>query len=677
MKPCVTLNQTNRDWNKQAAGIRHSPFVILHSQAKGDLAQINNCRNLLAVCQLLSHNACATICALITRGSNTNSLTNRTQSKQREWLVAILLCLSISAVAALPFFYIGEDRAVGCCGGEVPITHDSWMHFNQMRAFARGLAAGRIYPRWDEATHNGYGAPTLSFYPPGAYYLTSFWYFVTRNWLHVWLLTWWTMLFASGLALYVYARESLGHVASLLAMTVYVFMPYHLLNQYQRGALAEQLSFVWMPLCLLFAERLLYLDARAPLLAPTVSADDVVAEKAVRSRGSWLLHGCGLALSYGAFLFSHPPTAYQFTLVFGVFIAGGAIWRGQWRALLFIVAALLFGAMLAGAYFLPAFLEQPLIHANDVSETWPYHTTYVFDYQQTRFNRFDPFIARLDFLWAFNAVLLLLSMRVLLSWSPAFRQSLRLVKQSHESGATKAVWLAAGGFASFMMTRYSAPLGRLIPKLDIGVFSWRMLGITSLVVALLAGVCLQTALQEADKARRLALVSVTWLLLVGAIGVSFWKVAWPMVRAEAFRENPAHYNFATLPVQVPRAAPTMPEAQFASADAGTINLLVWQPEFRRLQVQANQPAQLQLRSSDFPGWTVWLDGRAVPVIRGQWGNITVTVPAGTHELVLDFRSTLVRRLGNWLTVVALGLWFALFLFSIKQRSVDETLGQTV
>lgn len=636
------------------------------------------CYRSRTACRLLSYNTCDKICALITRGSKANSLTNRILSKQREWLVALLLCLIVSAIAALPFFYIGEDRAVGCCGGEMPITHDSWMHFNQMQAFARGLAAGRVYPRWDEATHSGYGAPTLSFYPPGAYYLTSFWYLITRDWQRVWLLTWWTMLFASGLALYAYARRRLGHTASLLAMTVYVVMPYHLLNQYQRGALAEQLSFVWMPLCLLFAERLLSLGARASLPADRAAgAATGAAETLVRQQENWLFQACGLALCYGAFLFSHPPTAYQFTLVFGVFIAGLALWRGQWRALALLAVALLFGAMLAGAYFVPAFLEQPLIHANDVSETWPYHTTYVFDYQQTRFNRFDPFIARLDFLWAFNVVLLLLSARALLSWSPAFRQLLRIPKQPPEGGITNALWLAAGVFASFMMTRYSELLGRWIPKLEIGVFSWRMLGITSLVVALLAGLCVQAAWQEAGNARRLALISVAWLMLFGAVGVSFWKIAWPMVRAEAFRENPEHYNYATLPAQVPRDVSPMSEAQFANADAGEIKVLVWQPEFRRLHVQAQQAGQLHLRTSDFPGWRALLDGRPVPITRGALGNITVVVPAGRHELVLDLRSTPVRRAGNWLTMVSFGIWLLLVFLSSKQRRTDGTVGQTV
>ena len=632
--------------------------------------------------------------------------------RKREWLAAVALCLLVSATAALPFFYIGEDRAVGCCGGEMPITHDAWMHFNQMQAFARGLVAGGVYPRWDDVTHRGYGAPSLSFYPPAAYYLTSFWYLVMRNWRWVWLLTWWTMLFASGLALYAYARESLAHGAALLAMCVYSVLPYHLLNQYQRGALAEQLSFVWMPLCLIFAERLR--RQTLSMLAPSPTWSESPERAEVSSRGqrprtdasetpalkgphfnadaapsgpetqpskpgalppaidfrpfsACLSAFCGLALCYGAFLFSHPPTAYQFTLVFGVFIVGLAIWRRQWRALFWTSIPLAFGSLLAAAYFYPALLEQSLIHADDVAETWPYHTTYVFDYVQTRFNHFDPFIARLDFIWAFNAVLLLLAARALLSWSRA----LRLPKHGD---ASTALWLAAGVFASFLMTRYSLPLGRLIPKLDIGVFAWRMLGLTSLAVALLAGVCAHAALNESGKARRFGLASVAWLMLFAALGVSVWKVAWPMVRSEAFRPNPEHYNFATLPAQVPREVPPLPEAQFANADAGEIKVVVWQPEYRVLQVRAQRAEQLQLRLSDFPGWTALIDGQPVPITRGTLGNITLMIPAGEHRVTLDFRSTPIRRVSNWLTVAAFGLWLGLF---FKSRRADGTIGQTV
>ncbi|HEX5082970.1 MAG TPA: hypothetical protein VFY40_13065, partial [Blastocatellia bacterium] len=286
----------------------------------------------------------------------------------KKWLGVSFALVVMTAVATLPFFYIGEDQKVGCCGGEMPVTHDSWMHFNQMRAFYRGLESGRVYPRWDEETHGGYGAPTLAFYPAGAYYVTSFFYFLTRDWVRAWIGFYWLASFASAAAIFYYARRhgnGMSRAASLLAAAVYVFAPYHLINQYQRGAMAEFLSFVWMPLVLSFAER----------LCDTGGMDDQSAKRT-------LLSFAGLSASFGAFLWSHPPTAYQFLLVFGPCFAVWALRMKRIRGLLIIGCALVFGSMIAAAYFYPAIAERNLVYYEDVERTWPYHASYVYDFGQ-------------------------------------------------------------------------------------------------------------------------------------------------------------------------------------------------------------------------------------------------------------------------------------------------------
>src|SRR6266498_1501600 len=292
----------------------------------------------------------------------------KARGRLNERLGVLFALVAMTAIATLPFFVIGEDQKVGCCGGEMPVTHDSWMHLNQMRAFYRGLEAGRLYPRWDDETHGGYGAPTLAFYPPGAYYVTSFFYFLTRDWSKVWIGFYWLASFAS-------------------AAAVYVFAPYHLINQYQRGAMAEFLSFIWTPLVLLFAERLL--------------ADS--------SRRELLLSFAGLSASFGAFLLSHPPTAYQFLLVLGPCFVVWAIRMKRRRRLLIIGCALGFGLMIAAAYFLPAVAEQNLVNYDDVERTWPYHASYVYDFAQKVYDHaMDSFFSRLDRIWAFNALAILL-----------------------------------------------------------------------------------------------------------------------------------------------------------------------------------------------------------------------------------------------------------------------------
>src|SRR5262245_63669437 len=139
-----------------------------------------------------------------------NSDITKSRDRLNKRMGVLFALIVMTAIATLPFFAIGEDQKVGCCGGEMPVTHDSWMHFNQMRAFYRGLESGRLYPRWDDETHGGYGAPALTFYPPGAYYVTSLFYFLTRDWSKVLLGFYWLASFASAGAIYCYARRSMS-----------------------------------------------------------------------------------------------------------------------------------------------------------------------------------------------------------------------------------------------------------------------------------------------------------------------------------------------------------------------------------------------------------------------------------------------------------------------------------
>ncbi|MGE0133218.1 MAG: 6-pyruvoyl-tetrahydropterin synthase-related protein [Blastocatellales bacterium] len=549
----------------------------------------------------------------------------------------------MTAIATLPFFVIGEDQKVGCCGGEMPVTHDSWMHFNQMRAFYRGLESGRIYPRWDDETHGGYGAPTLAFYPPGAYYITSLFYFLTRDWAKVWIGFYWLASFGSAVAIFWYARQTMSRAASLMTATVYVFAPYHLINQYQRGAIAEFLSFVWTPLVLLFAAKLL----------------------AASSRRDSLLSFAGLAASFGAFLWSHPPTAYQFLLVFGPCFAAWVIWLGRWRRLLIIGGALVFGSMIAAAYFYPAIAEQNLVNYDDVERAWPYHASYVYDFAQKVYDHTgNPFFVRIDRIWAFNAIAISLSgsagiLACLLS-SRGIRRN-----QAGKDACAPRLWIAAGLIACFLMTSYSEPIGRLIPGIEIGVYSWRMLGLTSFAAAMLTGACF-----EARGGIPARLVAV--LILFAALAMSAWHVAWPMWRGQSFEPNFEHYNYATLPRGVPREAPPMSLAQLASG-VGRVRIERWTPERRELRVELEKSDQLQFRTSNFAGWTATINSAPVEIKEGAVNNIVIDLPAGEHTVELDLRATPVRRAGSLVTVLSLALLFSIIISAIRFNSSLDKL----
>lgn len=585
-------------------------------------------------------------------------------SKERRIKLSIaILGIGLSALAVVPFFFMGQSKRGEACELRMPTTHDMFLHYDQMKSFYNGLAAGEIYPRWEEDTNRGFGAPTTSFYPPGIYYLTSGFYSVTGDWLRALLGAHLLMMIASAAGLYFYARRVMGRAAAVTAMTAYVILPYHLTDQYHRGAIAELLGFVWMPLILMFCDRLM----KAPGAEETTR---------ISNRRATFFDAAGLAMSYGAFLWSHPPTAYQFTLGLGAYLLALSVMQRQWKALLVVSVAIALGVGLSSAYLVSAAIEQNLIHKEFISETWPYHDTYVFVHSLYSAELYSGFFKLLDWIWitgtaliAGVALLLLGVRRRALDPSPALRQ--RVV-----------AWVILGGLASFMMVKASMPIGKLIPKLDIGVFTWRMLSITTLVTALMIGALVQAAAIAARNASRgvgLVFASLSVAIVIGILGFSAIAVVRPMIKVRVFEPEAEHINYATIPATAPddprELAEDIPRAELASEN-GTVSVEDWKPQHRVIHTALTDDDVLLVKTFNFPGWVALIDGQPEPIdTNPEMGDMEIKVRKGDHIVTLDFLDTPVRRCGRLITLASVGVILALCVIHLgagRRREKDST-----
>lgn len=563
--------------------------------------------------------------------------------RRRTGLLVALLCIGLSAIAVVPFFFMGRFETGGSTFElRMPTTHDMFLHWDQMKSFYNGLVAGEIYPRWEEDTNRGFGAPTMSYYPPGVYYLTSLCYVISRDWVRALLDAHLLMMIASAAAMYFYARQVMGRRAALAAMAAYIFLPYHLVDQYQRGAIAELLGFIWMPLMLMFGERLMK-------SAPADNSGDAPPQR------STLLNVAGLAASYGAFLWSHPPTAYQFTLAFGVYVLISSLIRKEWKGLIAVGVAMALGVGLSAAYLLSAAIEQNLIHKEFITDTWPYHKTYVFVHDLYNSDVHRGFFHLIDWIWitgtaviGVSAVTLLWIKRQFLSSTPALKQ--RLV-----------VWLIVGGLASFMMTKASMPVGKLIPKIDIGVFTWRMLSITTLITALLVGAFAQVAIaagQQRLRRERTLFVALAAFVIIGGAGFSAIAAARPAIEAPVFEPEPEHLNWATLPAGAPdpeELPDDVPQAEL-SEDNGSVDVEQWQPQHRVIRAELTDSDVLLVRTFNFPGWSAKVDGQPSPINSSEeLSDMEIDLQAGTHVVTIDFLDTTPRRRCRMITLGSAGV----------------------
>jgi hypothetical protein len=555
----------------------------------------------------------------------------------------------------------------------MPDTHDIFLHYDQMKSFYTGLQAGEIYPRWEVETNRGFGAPTTCFYPPAIYYVTSFFYYLVRNWVLSLLWTHLAIMAASAGAIYWYARKSLSRPAALVAMTCYAVLPYHLIDQYQRGALAELLGFVWMPLILLFVEqmvgplgRMLSQDtvglpdpAKPENAGPESAAAQSLNQPHSTGRGIAAL--AGLALAYGAFIWSHPPTAFQFSMVLAVFIPMLALARKRWRGIFLAGGGIVLGLLLSSAYLYPAYREKGLIHNEFIAENWPYRESYVFLHTQYM-DEHRPFFNLINMTWSVNFAIILVCIAALLllrNW------------RNQRPGAARwqaGLWAAMGLFASFMMTVFSDPIGRRIPMIDIGVFSWRMLGITTLAAALLAGSVADIGVRSfRNRARR---TSVAWatvgLIIASTVAFTLIAVLAPVWDGVLFVPEVEHLN----PTMVPRTAPDDPEdlpevePVQLDQDAGEAHVQRWLPQHREIEARLTAPDTLWVRTFNYPGWTAYVDGKPAPIEMGEdLGDIRIDLAPGQHSVILDFLDTPIRRQGIRATLLALAIVCLLLLFA--------------
>jgi len=614
------------------------------------------------------------------------------ERQRKERLLVAIICLLLSALAVLPFFFFGQADGRGD-GFEIamPVTHDMHLHYEQIESFHAGLTSGEIYPRWEEDTNRGFGAPTTCFYPPGVYYLTSALYLISSDWIRAILNLHLLMMVASGAAIYFYARQKMSRAAAVVAMAAYIFLPYHLIDQYQRGAIAELLSFVWMPFILLFSDRLF--ERPAPLQE---------AKPARLNLSHILLNMAGLALSLAGFLWSHPPTAYQFLLGFGVIVLVFAWLRRDLKGLVMVGAGSVLGLALSAAYLYPASVEQDLIRHEYVSVRWPYHESYIFWHNLPDREYHLAFFNLLDSVWILSAIALTGSAILLLLIKR------RITRQTEGLYHRVILWTTLGAVASFLMTRLSYPIGKHIPKIDIGVFTWRMTSITTLAVALLAGACMQAGMNARANNREgifnnASIVAI--FITICAMLFSLFFVMKPIYGAPVFVPEPEHINDAMIPRTAPEDPRELPDVEAAELVGGNGQVFIerWSPEHRLIRVDLSGADKLMIRTFYFPGWRVTVDGQpanfelgeAIPVRRSKdrielvralsyseaasgaaglarrvsLGDIVIDLTAGAHEVRLDFEDTAPRRTGSLITIISLAVTILLMVagFVIRHR----------
>lgn len=608
-------------------------------------------------------------------------------------------------------------------------VHDGRHSVFFLTMFDEAVRSGALWPRWGMHHNLGYGYPTFLVQAPLALYIAELFVLIGAGLTTAVKLTWAIAVLGGAWGMYELVKHwcspdsSFGFVArrvlptatsgqtrlsvsstcAVVAGLLYTYAPYHLVDIYVRGALAETLLMTWFPWVILAFDRLI---------------------AAGMGRG-WQRRLLLAAVGYGSTLLTHSFALPAFTPVLagfilfrlwlGAFVSGPAPWA-YWRPTLtrtlLSLAAGVAGLLLAAVFLLPLVVEgQYLVMEDWISETYGYERHWV--YWGQFFSSFwgygysdDPVGANDGMGFQQGAILLILA------GLGAFVVANELLSAPQTDASDNApagtrrnarlylmfFFLLAGIASLAATTPAAATIWRLIPLLEIIQFPWRLLAPAALALSIVGGLLvwyLGSSVQRpwADDDAQPTWSAESGMLLLGLLVVfaSFsysrpaslqpvetWREDGRAV-AEFESEHPDMFGYTQYSEETLTSSPM--RAQYLKAleaeqqfdNDRLTRLVVTKGEGKvtdmysrghafggTVDMETTGTVQIQLLA--FPGWQVKVNGAIVEArISGPNGLMEIDVPPGTHAIDIWMGQTGTRLAGmmiSGLTLLTLiALWW--------------------
>jgi len=523
--------------------------------------------------------------------------------------------------------------------------------------FDQAIRDGACWPRWTPDQALGFGYPLWVLYGPLPYYVAEFFHLLGAGFTTAVKLTWALATVVAAGSMYALVRRWWGRSAGLIAGLIYAYAPYRLLDLYVRAAFAEYVALSLLPLALLAFWNLI-------------------------ERGS-LRRLALAALAYAAIILAHTVTGVTFTPLLGAFIIFSLLHVSR---LTFHVsrlglasAAVLLALGLSGIFLLPMLVERHyVVQEQLVRATYAYQQHFVYLHQFL-----SPFW---DYGYAVEGPNDGMSFQLgLLPVVLALVGTIAALRRTARHRGVALFFAAATAIVVWLMTASSEAVWRVVPLAALIQFPWRLLALTALTLAILAGYAVSACETQNPKTKtRNRLQPACWLLSLLIVMASFAYThpqlteitpgdESPLAVIDFEMEFPDMRGMTVWASRLPQPEDAPLVAQYlASQPLTKVHILEGEGEVHTLRhggaseellVASSGPMRLQFYTYWFPGWEVRVDGESVESWpEGPNGLITFEVPAGEHGVELRMtENTVPRRLGGILSGLSLVATMALLL----------------
>ena len=528
-----------------------------------------------------------------------------------------------------------------------PLSLDTWfkggdsiIHLIRSNDVCYEMSIGNYYPRFLSQSCFGKGLPTLNFYSPAFYLLVGYLNAVGFHIITAMAIVCAGSFLLSGWGMYLWTRKYCGEVGALIAASIYLFAPYHLVDIYLRGAIPEFLALAILP----------YLFHGIDLTFSSERSFPGIVYTGVASAAIVLTHNLTAV------------TILPFALCYFAWCC--FYFNASYRRVLSACLGPLLGAGLSSFYWMPVMLEKKYLLSTGVSISGSLHYS-------RHFNHIPAFFTSKEFdVFAFNPLYALMFLCAAVSIT-----ALTSCKDKKTWFGLLAVVFC---FLSVVMTlSISAPLYEAIPALQYLQFPYRFLGPATLFLS---------AFCAFVPCSRLLVGRGGLTLVVGAlIVVSCIFLSSGLRRVEgalpSFPPNPVTFSKNSYPIfrswsdsdfmpgDANLARGDVVESPFLSNSSMEAPLTNYRTVGSKLSchVALQQETELFGTRFYFPGWRATCDNKEIPVYPDKYGLIAVTIPKGVHDIEIGFGTTWPRVTGWILSGITLMIAACYWLFKFPRQ----------
>lgn len=506
------------------------------------------------------------------------------------------------------------------------LSHDGEAQIARFGAYIKAFSDGQFPLRWAGDLNYKYGSPVLIFYYPLPGIMSIALNAVGINLENIFKFLIGSFFILSFITFFLWARTLVeDNYSALVGSLLYGLAPYHFLNLYVRGDVAELIALSVVPLVLLMIE------------------------KSESGKYKFAIMG---GIFYALLILSHNSVSLVFSPIFLAY----SLFRVKSRKSLFLCFLLLIiGLALSSFFWIPAVFEAK-------------YTGVKFFIGDMYKNHFPSIQTLFYSLWGFGPDVnksggLSPQLGVLPFIIPFL--SVYLIFKRKKFRALTIFWFAFFLILLFLVLKESTVFWNIVPFLKQLQFPWRLIGIASFASAVLGTMLLATG------GKRLKIVVSIFIIIYS---FQFLRINYIHGKSDRF-----YLNYPGTTYYHGQASSIWTAGDFYEYPKNKIEIIGGQGKVIKQKIKSNvhelvvnADSELSLLDNTvyFPGWNVKVDGKQVPIEfqdMNHRGLIEFKAPAGFHSIDIIFGESRVRFISD---VISLATVVILTIFILTRKSMN-------